>query len=168
MFVPFSQLPSTARVWVFQSHRAFTPEEEKEIASRLRAFTEEWVVHGAPLDTSFELPHRHFIVLAADESRQAASGCSIDSSVRVLKEIEQAFDVRLFERDNIGFYIGGNVVLFPLGVLKEKFSDGMLTADTLAFNNLVNTKADFQERWIVRAGDTWLKRYLPKSLEKAS
>lgn len=167
MFVPFSQLPPEARVWIFQSDRPFSAAACEGIQSRLKAFTDEWAVHGIPMNTSFQILHDHFIVLAADETQQAASGCSIDSSVRVLKEIEQTFGVNLFERTNVAFSTGGSVQLFPLASMKEKFASGVLNEESLTFNNLVNTKADLEARWLVRAGDTWLRRYLPKPLEKA-
>src|SRR5690606_9300761 len=167
MFVPFSQLPDSARVWIFQADRPFTPEDTRKISDTLRSFTDEWSVHGVPMNTSFQILHGYFIVLAADESHHAASGCSIDSSVRVLKQIEQECKVNLFDRNNIAFRLGNEVVLFTMQELKEKFANGVLTEASLTFNNLVSSNADLASRWIVPAGETWLKRYLPKSLENA-
>lgn len=161
MFVPFETLPPTARIWIFQANRPFKSEELTTVHERLRAFTEEWSVHGSPLETSYYVQFDQFIVLAADESRQSASGCSIDSSVRVLKTLEQSFGVSLFDRNQVAFKTMERIVLVPLQELKEKFRNGTLNEDTLTFNNLVGTRAEFEKNWVVPAGETWLRRYIP-------
>lgn len=168
MFVPFESLPPDARIWIFQADRPFAPDERTDILKRLRAFTEEWSVHGMPLDTSFAVAFEQFIVLAADETQQSASGCSIDSSVRELKSLGASLGISLFERNQVAFKINDAVTLVPLQQLKDKFSSGILNGDTLTFNNLVATKAEFEQRWIVPAADTWLKRYIPDSVAKVS
>lgn len=166
MFVPFKTLPPTARVWVFQSNRPFSASEIAAIESRLRDFTERWNVHGSALNTSFTIEHGQFIILAADESRQTASGCSIDSSVRTLKELENTLDLNLFDRNIVTFKIGEEIISVPLSRLKENFTSGILKEDTLTFNNLVNTKAQFETEWLVPARDTWVRRYISNPLAK--
>lgn len=168
MFVPFESLPPNARVWIFQADRPFAREERAGILKHLRAFTDEWSVHGMPLDTSFTVVFDQFIVLAADETEQTASGCSIDSSVRALKELGASLGINLFERNQVAFKNRDAVILVPLQQLKDKFSSGILNGDTLTFNNLVATKAEFDQRWIVPAAETWLKRYIPDSVAKVS
>src|SRR5690606_1059724 len=122
MFVPFESLPSDARIWIFQSNRRFTSDELQLAESHLRDFTEQWVVHGAPLRSSYSIRHDQFVILAADERDQAASGCSIDSSVRAVKELEARLQVSLFDRNLIAFLEGDRVSLYPLKELKEKFA----------------------------------------------
>jgi hypothetical protein len=39
-----------------------------------------------------------FVIIAADEDRLAASGCSIDSSVRFIKQLGQEFNLDFFNR----------------------------------------------------------------------
>ena len=166
MFVPFESLPATSRVWVFQSNRPFSVEELRTADLKLRDFTEEWAVHGNPFDTSYSIRYNQFIILAADERTQSASGCSIDSSVRVLKDLEQRFGAQLLDRSNVAFLQGGVVTLVPLQDLKQKFREGILNEDSLSFNNLVATIRELNEGWLVPAGQTWLKRYISNPLAK--
>lgn len=164
MFVPFESIASDARIWIFQSSRPFTADESRIVESRLRHFTDDWAAHGQPLKTSFKLEHNQFIILAADEDHQGASGCSIDSSVRELKELERMLGIDLFDRNLVAFKDGEQILLVHLQQLKEKFGDGTLKADSFTFNNLVGTKLDFEKNWIVPASRTWLKRYIPNQL----
>ena len=164
MFVPFSSLPPSSRVWIFQANRPMDGRELEIAENRLSGFTGEWAVHGTPLRTSFAIRYDQFIVLAADESDETASGCSIDSSVRVVKDLGQSIGIDFFVRDQVAFKIGNWIQLVPLSQLKEKFTDGTLNGDSLTFNNLVDTKSAFEERWLTPAANTWLKRYLPNVL----
>ena len=166
MFVPFDSLPSSARVWIYQANRPLSSPEKELAATRLREFTGEWAVHGTPIPTSFTIQHNQFIVLAADESSQAASGCSIDSSVRVLKDIEGELGISLFDRSQVAFWSEGKVLLIPLAELKENFRQGILNERSLAFNNLVQSKGAFDNSWLAPADETWLKRYIPNPLAK--
>src|SRR5687768_14171838 len=160
MFVPFQDLPPQSREWVFQSNRPFTAEQLNTADLKLRAFTAEWAVHGTPFETSYSIRYNQFIILVAVESPPRASACSIDSSVRVLKDLEQLFGVQLLDRSNVAFLQGDIVSLVSLQDLKQKFRDGILNEDSLSFNNLVATRKELDESWLVPAGQTWLKRYL--------
>jgi hypothetical protein len=161
MLVPFVSLPDSSRVWIFQANRPMTADELEVAKERLRQFTEGWAVHGVPMDTSFEIRHNQFIILAADESKASASGCSIDGSVRELKEIQHLLAIDLFERNKLAFVVGGQIRLIPVAELKEKFKDGTLNGDTLTLNNLVTSKGALDDSWITPVTNTWLKRYLP-------
>ena len=119
-----------------------------------------------PLNTSFRIDFNQFIVLAADESEHTASGCSIDSSVRVLKELEERLDLTLMDRNRVVFKKGEALLTLPLAEVKENFSNGILSEDTLTFNNLVKTKAELEREWLVPARQTWVRRYIPNPLAK--
>lgn len=164
MFVPFHTLPDTARIWIYQAARPFTTAEKNTISETLSAFTQAWVVHGNPLKTSFTILHNQFIVLAADESFNAASGCSIDSSVRIIRQIDADFSLALFDRTNIAFFKDNVIEVVKLNALAEAQSEGRWSRDTLFFNNVIATKGELGTSWLVPAGQTWLNRYRTKTV----
>jgi hypothetical protein len=163
MYVPFDSIAPSSRIWIYQSTRKFTPGEKEMIAAHLEAFTRGWAAHGQGLKTSFDIPYDQFIILAADEAHHGASGCSIDSSVKAIKEIEQQLGLDLFDRGQVAFRIGDTITLIRLQDLKEKYNDGIWNEGTLTFNNLVSEKGQLETSWTVPAGNTWLKRYVPVS-----
>lgn len=158
MFVPFDQLPPTARVWIYQADKKFTDEQKRILSGNLRAFTEGWQVHGEPIDASFDLRFDRFVVLAANDP---TSGCSIDHSVRTLKEIGHTTGLDFFDRSLVAFQKGDDVTVVPLAALKHAYETSAWDAGTLTFNNLVDTKGALENSWRVPAGSSWLKRYLP-------
>lgn len=162
MFVPFEEINNKARVWVYQANRKFNSEEAKIISQALQAFTGEWLVHGSPMQASYDLRHDQFVILAADEQANAASGCSIDDSVRALKKLGAELRLDFFDRSMVAFRKGDNVFTVASSELKEKLKEGIWDQDSLVFNNLVGTKGNLNHAWLVPAGSTWLRRYLPR------
>lgn len=164
MFAPFEELNESSRLWIYQASKAFTESERKNIEAALHAFCTDWAAHGEPLKTSFRIAYNQFIILAADESYHLPSGCSIDSSVRVIKALQLHTQIDFFDRTQIAFLIGNKVNLFPLSQLKHVFADGTLNAETPAFNHLVTTLAEWKKGWLVAVKESWLARYLPKAV----
>ncbi len=161
MFVPFESLPAHARLWIYQSTRKLSSSEQDIISNELTSFTTQWEVHGQPMKTSFTILYNQFLILAADEGYNAASGCSIDGSVRVLKKLGEQINIDFLNRSTVAFKgIEEDILLVPVAGLKQKSAEGLWGKNTLVFNNLISTKGDMDKNWLLPAGDTWLKRYL--------
>jgi hypothetical protein len=146
-----------SRVWVYQSSRLFALSEALEIELLLKDFAAQWVSHTVPVKGAGYLFFGQFIVLMADETATGVSGCSTDSSVRLIKSIEQKFGVNMFDRLNLAFVIKERVQLLPMPQLQYAFDNGFISRDTLYFNNLVQTKQELEEKWLVPVKDSWLK-----------
>lgn len=159
MFIPFEQLPETARIWIYQSGRPFTPTEKAETTEILMSFAGEWVAHGQPLRASFRILYDRFIVLSVDEAFHAPSGCSIDDSVHAIKEIGAKTGIDFFDRSMVLFLSDNRVTEIPVKELKEKYAQGIWSAESLTFNTLAGTKKELA-KWLVEARNTWLKRYI--------
>lgn len=162
MFTPFETLPSTARLWIYQSNRPLSDGEEKSLGLVLQEFCDQWKAHGQDLRTSFRIEHHQFLILAVDEDYNDASGCSIDGSVRILKSLQQETGINFFDRGQVAFLLNNEVKSFPLQELKSLFASGRLTHSSLAFDNLVAVKSDFDKAWPSPVEKTWLVKYLPK------
>jgi hypothetical protein len=164
MFAPFETLADSARIWIYQAGRKFAETEKSTISDTLTAFTHSWVAHGNPLKTSFSILYDQFIVLAADENFNEASGCSIDSSVRVIRQLDQQFSLGLFDRTKIGFLRDEQVEMIPLDELPKALGEGRWQENSMFFNNVLSTKGQLTSGWIIPANQTWLKRYLAKTV----
>lgn len=151
-----------SRVWIYQSNRPFTLQEALETESILENFIENWASHGSPVKGYANLFFGQFIVLMADETLAQVSGCSTDSSVRLVKSIEDRFGVTLFDRQLLAFLKEGNVELIPMQQLAYAYSHGFINDDTLYFNNLVDTKKAMEESWMLPLRSSWLAAKLEK------
>src|SRR5262249_20723416 len=101
-----------------------------------------------------------FIILMADESATGVSGCSTDSSVRLIKQIEQKFNVQLFDRQLLAFVVREKLQLIPLSQLNYAVQNNFINPATLYFNNTVQTKEGLENDWIIPVKESWLKSKL--------
>jgi len=146
----------SSRVWIYQSSRLFTMSEALDIEAVLQEFAIQWKSHGTPVKGAGYLLFGQFIILMADEQATGVSGCSTDSSVRMIKDIEQRFGVSMFDRTALAFVVKDKVQLIPLSQLQYAFDNGFISLDTLYFNNTVQTKEELEEKWIVTVRESWV------------
>lgn len=149
-----------SRVWIYQSNRLFTLGEALQVEDLLNAFVAAWQTHGTPVKGYANLFFGQFVVLMADETAAGVSGCSTDSSVRLVKEIEKAFNVSMFDRQLLAFVLKDKVQLLPLSQLQYAVDNSFIDAGTLYFNNLVQTKAELENSWMLPVKDSWLAKRL--------
>lgn len=157
--VDLSDLPDNARLWVYQSTRAFTSEEKIRIDLLTTQFTSQWQAHGQPLKSAFRIFYDQFLVIAVDESQALATGCSIDSSVNLIRSIEREFGLSLLDRTQVAMLSGERIRLLPFNGIKKEVEAGNILADTILFNNAVSNLKDWKENWRQPAGQSWAKRF---------
>jgi len=150
----------SSRVWIYQSSRVFTLSEALDIEALLNKFASEWRSHGADVDAYANLFFGQFIVLMADETRAGVSGCSTDSSVRFVKELGDKFSVDFFNRTSLAFLVKEKIQLLPMSQLQYAIENHFIDQDTLYFNNLVQTKQELEENWIIPVKNSWISKRL--------
>ena len=148
----------SSRVWIYQSNRIFTLGEALLVEDLLKDFAANWQSHGADVKGYANLFFGQFIILMADESATGVSGCSTDSSVRLIKQLEQTFGVILFDRLLLAFLIKEKTQMLPLSQLSYAVENNFLNADTLYFNNTIQTKEELEQNWIIPVKDSWLAK----------
>ncbi|MBO9153703.1 hypothetical protein ACFOTA_15900 [Chitinophaga sp. GCM10012297] len=145
-----------SRVWIYQSNRPFSAQESAEIEEQLHQFTAQWNSHGTPVKGWGRLLFDQVIVLMADEAEAGVSGCSTDSSVRIIKSMERQYNVNLFDRLALGFVVKDKLQLLPLAQVSYALEKGYITPDTLYLNNTVQTKGELEARWLTPLKNSWL------------
>ncbi len=158
MYIPFENLPEESRIWIYQSNRKFSDDEMAEIESALQIFLENWAAHGTGLEASYLLKYNRFIIIAVNQEVQQATGCSIDASVVFIQSLEQKYQVDLLDKMNVTFKNGEHIAHKSLIDFKRMAKEKAVTAQTIVFNNLVNTLEEFNENWEVPAGESWHSR----------
>lgn len=144
-----------SRVWVYQSDRELTSREVELIQQQLNEFTTQWKAHGHQLDAKAEVLYNFFIVLTVDEASAGVTGCSIDSSVRIIKDIEQQFGIDLFNRFNMAYRMDDRIVVTNKEDFETLISIKKITPATIVFNNMVQTLEEFENKWEVPFEKSW-------------
>ena len=147
-----------SRVWVYQANRTFTMGEIFEVEPLLENFVDGWKSHGAKVKGYATVLYGQFVVIMADETATTVSGCSTDSSVHVIKAIEELTGVQMFNRTLLAFYMKDKVQTIPQAQVNYAIENGLLTMETLYFNNLVNTKSTLESEWLLPISKSWLAK----------
>ena len=153
--------PDESRVWIYQADKPFEEGDIIHINEDIDRFCEQWTSHNQELRALGGVMHDLFVVLVVDETMASTSGCSIDKSVAFVKNLEQKYDRRLLERNNIAWLDGDEQLhITPLAELREAISSGKMSLNTPVFDNLVATRKEYISRWTVPLGASWMKRFI--------
>ena len=148
-------ISENSRIWIYQSHRILNSDEEDRIMVMLNNFTSQWLAHGHALAAHGEILHQQFIILSVDEAVAGATGCSIDKSLYLMKEIEKEFDLNLFDRFRIAYRENESIINCSREEFEEQIKSGHITDHTLVFNNLISKRKELQNGWEIPLKDSW-------------
>ena len=146
-----------SRVWIYQSSRIFSNDEALHIKDMLHDLVANWKSHGIPVKGYANLFFNQFIILMADEAATGVSGCSIDSSVRIIQQIEQQFKVEMFNWESLAFLVNDKVQVIPRQQFNYALENNFITPQTLFFNNVVASKKELEGKWIIPVKESWLR-----------
>jgi hypothetical protein len=165
MNIPFDQMPSTARAWVYTANRILTPAESTLLLERLQPFLTEWSSHGTPLKAAAQILDQAIVIVAVENGFEAASGCSIDKSVRILKDLEQEIGISLFDRLQILYkkQLTASAEVLPLPLFKNKLAAGEINAEGWIANTQVATVGELKSELWKEVKNSWLAKFLPST-----
>ena len=159
MFVNFKSLSKDSRVWIFQSIGFIDDPTIEKINSKLKIFLDDWKSHQMNFKSSFEIRNNTFIIIAADESN-LVSGCSIDSLVNFIKELESLFDLQLMDKLHVKYIFNDEIQTKHLNDFKILCQSLEKNQELIVFNNLVKNIFELNHNWNVDIRESWHKKYL--------
>ena len=159
MIVNFKSLNKNSRVWVFQSLFHIDDVLVEEIKEKLRIFLNEWKSHQKDFKSSFEIRYNTFIIVAADESN-LVSGCSIDSLINFIKELENSYDLQLLDKLHVKYIENGKIITKHLNQFMIHCQSLEENENLIVFNNLVKDINELENDWKVDIRNSWHNRYI--------
>lgn len=158
--VNYDVLSANTRVWIYQSDKPFAASDVANVRAKIQAFAQQWVSHASELKAFGDLYHDRFIVLMVDETQGGASGCSIDASVRFLQALGKEYGMDMFDRMNFSYKTKDGIKSAHREEFIELYRMGLITDETVVFNNLVATKDAFEKKWEISLGESWHKQFV--------
>jgi hypothetical protein len=150
-----AQLPDHARIWIYQANRQLSPSERQLVNERMEEFVKTWAAHGASLFGGAEVYKDRWLIVAVDESRIGASGCSIDTSVRQIKALGAELGIDFFDRTRVVWIDNGEEREDPMHDFWARRKAGLVTDDTLLFNSLAANLGELRKAPMIRFQDSW-------------
>jgi hypothetical protein len=143
------------RIWIYQADRELTEGEKEHILDKLSGFTSQWKAHGKALAAKAEIRYNRFVVIMVDDSVAPPTGCSIDKSVHLLKEIESELGITLFDRMQVAYRDNEDIKAVPRTEFERLVATGEVTDETVVFNNLVASYSELETKWEVPLRESW-------------
>lgn len=152
----FDSLPGDARIWVYACDRALTDPEVSIAEAHFRAFTDAWTSHGSDLLAAARIFENRFLVLALDDRSTAASGCSIDKSVRAVLDSEIQLGCSWTNRLIVWTHDSGNWQRRSLSEVKKLWSNGNWPEHTTVADTTVLIKKAWESALFAAPETTWI------------
>jgi len=154
MIIP--HLPGHSRVWFFGANRILTADEIERLHVQLTEFVSDWKAHGAAISAGYEIMHESIVIIAADESQAAPSGCSIDKAFGLLKES----GIDFFQRQLIWRAFCNTSEIFTLNEAAEQLKSNNFTPQTLIINSMVTNLEQVRNQFYIPFGESWAGKKL--------
>jgi hypothetical protein len=157
--IPFDQLPSDARLWIFPAERPLSHEESRRVLAEADAFIDQWSAHGVPLSAGRDLRHDQFVLVGVDERAAGVSGCSVDALVRRMRQLEDTLGVELINNAPVLYREGEAIERVSRERFGELVAAGTVNLHTIVFDNTLSRVGDVRAgRWEVPAASSWHAR----------
>lgn len=161
--VPFSQLPDSARVWVFGADRPLVGAAADTLLASVDQFLSEWRAHGMPLRSARDWRDDRFLAVGVDVNEENASGCSIDGLFRTLQQLERVIGSRLVGGGRVFYRDDGAVATATREEFVARVKSGKIPRDTPVFDTSVTGAADWRTKFEQPASNSWASRYFSAS-----
>jgi len=119
-------LPDQSRVWIFTTAVPLTDDLAARVEAGLKAFVADWMSHGQQVRGGFALCNRRFILVAADETANDVSGCSIDSMFRAVQAAVGRAGVPLADTADIAYRGPNGVELVDRPTFRRLVREGVI------------------------------------------
>jgi len=137
----FENSPDSSRVWVYGFSLLLSPEQKETVKAKLDQFKSTWQYHGKPVNGDYEIVDNQFVILTTNDT---ISGCSIDSSVSVFKELKLIDGLDALDLNLIFFRSKRGIEAVSRPEFQVLVSAGEITDDTKVFNLSIETVSDIQ------------------------
>ena len=154
MLSDFHSLPESSRVWIYASEVILTNKLQDFIIDYISDHLRNWNAHNSDLIAGVTILENHFIVVALDESKNKASGCSIDSLQLKIQKLEIELSISLMNKLNVYYKKDG--VIECINYLNLK---GNVDSHTLFYDLTIQKKEDLNT-YLKFIKDGWCNRYL--------
>ncbi len=162
MTTPFSQLPDTARLWIFAARDALDAARQQQVLLDLNDFIATWTSHGAAVHAAAAFEEDRFLVVGATIPGGDVSGCGTDKLFGAVRDAFRAAGTA--QLDPLTFCYrdaDGAVCTAPRATARTLAARGVLRPDTPVFDVALTAlgayrRGDFRPP----ARATWLARLL--------
>ena len=147
-----------SKLWIFQSIEPLDESEVVFVSKSLEKFLFSWTSHGKKINSKSFVIKSHFIFVLVDSNFSKASGCSVDSLFKKIKELGNYLNKDLLKRNFISFQEKNSkrVNFLPLIKFKKYIINNL--NEFIVFDNSISCLSDLKN-WQMNISDWKLKYF---------
>ena len=149
MLVDFNTTSDQSRIWIYAAEQKLTNDQENYIVKSISDHLQSWEAHKLSLTSGVTILEHHFIVVALDESKNGASGCSIDTLQNKIQNLEKDISISLLNRLNIYCKIEDTIQCIPTTKLADNANK-----ETLFYDLTIQKKSELSN-WLKPIEEGW-------------
>jgi sialic acid synthase SpsE len=149
MLVDFNTTDDQSRIWIYAAEQKLTNEQENHILKDISDHLNNWEAHKVPLAAGVTILENHFIIIALDETKNGASGCSIDTLQNTIQNLEKELSVSLLNRLNVFCRIDDKIHCIPTTKLADNANK-----ETLFYDLTIQKKSELSN-WLKPIEGGW-------------
>ena len=154
MLVDFNTIADQSRIWIYAAEHKLTNNQENYILDYISVHLQNWEAHKVPLTAGVTILENHFIIIALDESKNGASGCSIDTLQNKIQNLEKDLSISLLNRLNVFCRIDDKIHCISTSKLSENTN-----MDTLFYDLTIQKKSELHS-YLKPISEGWCASYL--------
>ena len=156
MYVPFDKIDESAKCWIYILEKNINIKSD-EINLILKSICEKWKSHNNEVVSSFQIYRDRYIILFAEEG---ISGCSIDSSNRLLRYELDRLNINVMPNSKIGIFIENKIKLEDRSSIINLIQANKLRPNDKMINTTVTNKKEYNKNWILEINKSWLTNFI--------
>lgn len=156
MYVPFEKIDENAKCWIYILEKNINFKSD-EINLILKSLCEKWKSHNNEVVSSFQIYRDRYIILFAEEG---ISGCSIDSSNRLLRYELDRLNINVMPNSKIGIFIENKIKLEDRSSIINLIQANKLQPNNKMINTTVTNKKEYNKNWILEINKSWLTNFI--------
>ncbi len=156
MYVPFDKIDENAKCWIYILEKNINFKSD-EINLILKSLCEKWKSHNNEVVSSFQIYRDRYIILFAEEG---ISGCSIDSSNRLLRYELDRLNINVMPNSKIGIFIENKIKLEDRSSIINLIQANKLQPNDKMINTTVTNKKEYNKNWILEINKSWLTNFI--------
>lgn len=151
MLINYQNLSQEAKVYLYPSSRKFYPNEIEELDQKVKNFITNWSEFSA----SYKIKYNRFLLFFITEDAVITTAL-LDKLVIFIQQLENDYKITLLDKVNVCFKQGEFVQYQEMKRFRELVKKKSISKKTVVFNNLIQTKYEFENEWEVNVMESWL------------
>jgi len=151
MIINYQNLSPEARVFIYPSSRKFYPNEMDGLTEKMKVFISNWTTYS----TTFKIEYQRFLVFFIEDNIEISTEM-LDTLAQFIIQLEAEYSITLLDKINVCFKQGAHVQYQEMKRFRDLIKKKSVSKKTIVFDNLVQTKMEFEKNWEIPISDSWL------------